>query len=58
MNLSSGYWDDNISWINVIVILGICITIFLLGTSVEDRLENLERIVNTYQCYCDQKVAE
>lgn len=41
-NLSSGYWDDNISWLNVIVLLGICFAIFLLGTSVESRLDIIE----------------
>ncbi len=41
-NLSSGNWDDDINFVNVIVLLGICLAIFLLGTSVEERLDVIE----------------
>lgn len=43
MNHSSGYWHDDISLANIIVLLGICFAIYLLGTSVESRLDIIER---------------
>lgn len=42
MNLSTSYWYDHINIVNIIVILGICFAIYLLGTLVESRLDRIE----------------
>ncbi len=63
-NLSSGYWNDGIRFIDVLpylFIVGLCVAIWLLGTSVEDRLDVIENDIQEIQwneCYCGKKVVE